>query len=319
MEKKFRVGIIGVGAIAQISHLPILSAREDVELVGCMAKHIESAQRESQRYGIKHAVASMEELIKLDIDCAFVLSPKQNHPEQVKQLLHAGIDVFCEKPMGLTLKEADEMAELAEQTKRMLMIGFNRRFAPVYQKAKEAYADVPPDVIIAQKNRPASEYRATLENAIHMVDLMRYLSGECISVQAHSKFTDPNYETLCTAQLEFENGTIGMLVADRASGQWVETMEIHGNNKSVYVNSPDTIKVVDKEQAHMTSLTPLAMGWAKVEDKLGFSAQDAHFFECLRTGTTPLTNAADAFKTHELMNRILKAAGLPDLEQRSEK
>lgn len=314
MKDKFRVGVIGVGSIAQISHLPILSAREDVQLVGCMANHLENAKRAQSRYAIENAVSTIEELIDLNLDCAFVLSPKQNHPEHVTKLLNAGIDVFCEKPMGLTLKEADDMANLAEKTGKTLMIGFNRRFAPVYRKAKETYGDLTPDVIVAQKNRPASEYRATLENAIHMVDLMRYLSGECVSLNARSIFTDPHYETLCTAQMEFENGTIGMLVADRASGQWVETMEIHGHNRSVYVNSPDSIKVVDSEQAHVTTLTPLAMGWARVEDKLGFTAQDAHFFECLKTGATPLTNAADAFKTHELMNRILTAAGLPNLE-----
>ncbi len=314
MEKKFRVGVIGVGAIAKISHLPILSAREDVELVGCMAKHPESARQAQRRYAIGQAVDSIGELLKLNLDCAFVLSPKQEHPEQVKKLLQAGVDVFCEKPMGLTLREAHEMAELAEKTGRTLMIGFNRRFAPVYRKAKEIYKDQAPDVIVAQKNRPASEYRATLENAIHMVDLMRYLSGECVSVEAHSIFTDPCYETLCTAQLQFENGTMGMLVADRASGQWVETMEIHGHNRSVYVNAPDSIKVVDEKEAHVTTLTPLAMGWAKVEDKLGFADQDAHFFECLKTGAVPLTSAADAFRTHELMNRILTAAGLPNLE-----
>ncbi len=314
MEKKFRVGVIGVGAIAKISHLPILSAREDVELVGCMAKHPESARQAQRRYAIGQAVDSIEELLKLNLDCAFVLSPKQEHPEQVKKLLQAGVDVFCEKPMGLTLREAHEMAELAEKTGRTLMIGFNRRFAPVYRKAKEIYKDQAPDVIVAQKNRPASEYRATLENAIHMVDLMRYLSGECVSVEAHSIFTDPCYETLCTAQLQFENGTVGMLVADRASGQWVETMEIHGHNRSIYVNAPDSIKVVDEKEAHVTTLTPLAMGWAKVEDKLGFADQDAHFFECLKTGAVPLTSAADAFRTHELMNRILTAAGLPNLE-----
>ncbi len=314
MEKKFRVGVIGVGAIAKISHLPILSAREDVELVGCMAKHPESARQAQRRYAIGQAVDSIEELLKLNLDCAFVLSPKQEHPEQVKKLLQAGVDVFCEKPMGLTLWEAHEMAEMAEKTGRTLMIGFNRRFAPVYRKAKEIYKDQAPDVIVAQKNRPASEYRATLENAIHMVDLMRYLSGECVSVEAHSIFTDPCYETLCTAQLQFENGTVGMLVADRASGQWVETMEIHGHNRSVYVNAPDSIKVVDEKEAHVTTLTPLAMGWAKVEDKLGFADQDTHFFECLKTGAVPLTSAADAFRTHELMNRILTAAGLPNLE-----
>ena len=81
------------------------------------------------------------------------------------------------------------------------MIAFNRRYAPVYRKAKEIYGQISPDVLIAQKNRPASEYRATLENAIHMVDILRYFCGECIKVGACSKFTDPLYETLTTAQL----------------------------------------------------------------------------------------------------------------------
>lgn len=312
---KFRVGVIGTGAIAKISHLPILADREDVDLVGVMAKHLENAQRAKQRYAFGAAVETLDELIQLDLDCAFVLSPKPEHPAQVMRLLQAGIHVFCEKPLAMTLREAGEMAEKAEKTGKTLMVGFNRRFAPVYRKAKEAYGDLAPDVIIAQKNRPASEYRATLENAIHMVDLMRYLSGECISVEAHSKFMDPYYETLTTAQLQFENGTMGMLVADRASGQWMETLEIHGHNRSVYVNSPDTITVVDDQQHHKTTMTPLAMGWARVEDKLGFTAADDHFFKCLKIGEKPLTSAADAYKTHELMHRILKSAGLPDLSE----
>lgn len=313
MQEKIRVGVIGVGSIAQIAHLPVLASREDVEITAVLAKHAERALDAKRQYGAVHAVETMEELISLKPDCSFVLSPKENHPEQVVGLLENGISVLCEKPLAMTLKEAKQMADTARNTGSMLMVGFNRRFAPVYRKAKEAYGDMAPDVVIAQKNRPASEYRATLENAIHMVDLMRYLCGECTDVQALAKYTDPFYETLATAQLKFENGSVGILVADRASGQWVETMEIHGGNKSVYVNSPDHITVVDGGQSHRTTMTPLAMGWARVEDKLGFRGEIDHFFDCLKTGKTPLTNGDDAYKTHELMDRILKSAGLPDL------
>jgi len=314
MKSKFKVGVIGVGAIAQIAHLPVLAAREDVELTGLLAGHIENARRAQQRYAAKNAVATLEELIDLNLDCVFVLSPKSFHPAQVMPLLAAGIDVFCEKPLAMTLKEADEMSNAAAKSGKKLMVGFNRRFAPVYQKAKATYGDLSPDVVIAQKNRPASEYRATLENAIHMVDLMRYLCGECTDVSAVAKFDDPYYETLVTAQLRFENGTVGVLVADRSSGQWVETLELHGHNRSVYVNSPDSVTVVDAQEAHTTTMTPLAMGWARVEDKLGFHPAIDHFFQCLKTGEMPLTNAEDAFKTHELMHRILKCAGLPALD-----
>ena len=293
MEKKYRAGLIGVGSIAHIAHLPILAARNDVEMAGAFAEHIGSVQLTQKSYAIQHAVHNMDELLSLGLDCAFVLSPKTVHAEQVIRLLEAGVDVFCEKPMGMTLKEAYDMADASARTGRKLMIAFNRRYAPVYRKAKEIYGQISPDVLIAQKNRPASEYRATLENAIHMVDILRYFCGECIKV---------------------ENGSVAMLVANRASGQWVETLEMHGHNKSVLVNCPDSITVTDAEQSHTTSMTPLAYGWAKVIDKMGFTQEVDHFFDCLAHDKEPLTNGADAYKTQELMHRILTAAGLPGLE-----
>jgi len=61
-------------------------------------------------------------------------------------------------------------------------------------------------------------------------------------------------------------------------------------------------------------MTPLALGWARVEDKMGFSPEVQHFIHCVQTREQPITNAADAYKTHELMNRILLAAGLPGME-----
>ena len=194
------------------------------------------------------------------------------------------------------------------------MIGFNRRYAPVCQKAKEVYTDRLPDVIIGQKNRPATEYHATLENAIHIVDLMRFFGGEVQNVTAISKFTDPDYETFTTAQLHFENGAAGMLIADRSSGQWEESIEIHGGNRSVFIRMPDSVTVVDSEEKHTTEMTPLAMGWARSEDKLGFSYAIRIFLDCIKENRTPLTNAADAFKTHVLLDQIFRNAGLPGME-----
>ena len=246
--------------------------------------------------------------------CAFVLTPKQCHAEQISFLLEQGIDVYSEKPMATTLKDAARIAETAAKTGNKLMIGFNRRYAPVCQKAKAVYGEGSPEVIIAQKNRPATEYRATLENAIHMVDLMRYYGGEVKDVHALTKFTDPYYETFTTAQLEFENGASGMLIAARCSGQWEETIELHGNNRSAFIKMPDSVTVTDAEEQHKTAMTPLAMGWAKSEDKLGFTNAIRHFLDCVRDGKTPLTDAADAYKTHELLDRILRAAGLPAMD-----
>lgn len=313
-EKKLRVGVIGVGYVSKNNFLPVLPRFDDVEFVGLMAGKLENAQQAQRLCGAQQAVATLEAFVSLGLDCAFVLTPKQCHAEQISFLLEQGIDVYSEKPMATTLKDAARIAEAAAKTGNKLMIGFNRRYAPVCQKAKAVYGEGAPEVIIAQKNRPATEYRATLENAIHMVDLMRYYGGEVKDVNALTKFTDPYYETFTTAQLEFENGASGMLIAARCSGQWEETIELHGNNRSAFIKMPDSVTVTDAEEQHKTAMTPLAMGWAKSEDKLGFTNAIRHFLDCVRDGKTPLTDAADAYKTHELLDRILRAAGLPAMD-----
>ncbi len=160
-----------------------------------------------------------------------MLSPKTVHAEQVIRLLEAGVDVFCEKPMGMTLKEAYDMADASAHTGK-LMIAFNRRYAPVYRRPKKVYGQLSPMCLLRRKTVRPANTAPLLKMRFHMVDILRYFcGGECVKVEACSKFTDPLYETLATAQLQFENGSVAMLVADRASGQWVETLEMHGHNK----------------------------------------------------------------------------------------
>lgn len=313
-KDKVRVGVIGVGYVSQNNFMPVLPRMDDVEIVGIMANHLEKAQRAQRMCGAENAVATLEELVDLGLDGAFVLTPKACHAQQIEFLLNAGVDVYSEKPMATTLRDAARMVELSEKTGKKLMIGFNRRYAPVVQRAKEVYTSVLPDVIIGQKNRPATEYHATLENAIHIVDLMRFFGGEVDKVSAISKFTDPDYETFTTAMLHFENGAAGMLIADRSSGQWEETIEIHGGSHSIQIKMPDSVTIVDGQAMHTTEMTPMAMGWARSEDKLGFSYAIRHFVDCLKEDKKPLTSADDAFKTHVLLNEILRSAGLPGMD-----
>ncbi|MDD2980132.1 MAG: Gfo/Idh/MocA family oxidoreductase [Hespellia sp.] len=313
-NKHLRVGVIGVGYVSKNNYLPILAQTEDIEFVGIMAKNYENAVRAGKSFGAQQAVDSIEKLVDLGIDCAFVLTPKQVHAEQVEYLLNHGVDVFCEKPMATSIEDCKKLCELTEKTGRKLMIGFNRRYAPVIAAAKEALNGEAPDVIIAQKNRPQTEYHATLENAVHMVDLMRYFCGEAVDVNAIAKFIDPDYETFTTAQMKFANGSSGILIADRSAGQWEECIEMHGGNRTIIVRMPESITIVDNEQSHTTELTPLAMGWAKSEDKLGFTNAVNHFFECIREDKTPLTSPQDAYKTHVLLNEVLTKAGLPPME-----
>ncbi len=317
MSLPTRVAVIGAGSIAKVAQLPSLAAATGaghVKVTGVVTRNPENAKQTALQFEGCRSFGSLEELLLEDPpEAAFVLTPKDTHAEIATRLLEARVDVFCEKPLATTLSDARRLVELAEKQDRILMVGFNRRYAPVYLRAKEAFAKQTPLVCIAQKNRPQTEYRATLENAIHMVDLMRWYCGEVIEIHAAAQFTDPYYETTALAQLRFDSGALGVLVAHRQSGQWTERLELNGGGCTVMVNAPDSVTVVSSDAETVVNMTPLAMGWAEVRHKMGFQGEVDHFLECVRTRQTPRTSGADALLTHELMDQILRQAGLPPM------
>ncbi len=312
--KKIRVGVIGTGAIANVAHFPVLTSLPEVELAGVLSAHYEKAELAAARYGVQRACRSLEEFLSLGLDCAFLLTPKTVRSEYLSPLLESGLDIFCEKPLSTSLRECASIAEAAAKSGSVVMVGFNRRFAPCNQRMIAAFGGKRPQVVNAVKCREFKEFRGTLENAIHMVDLLRYMLGECCGVEAQARFTDPFYEDLCTAQLYFEEGGVGMLTASRESGQWREHVEAYGGGITALSEDLDSCRIICADHEEGVTMTPLHKGWCDTVERIGFRNCIEHFIHCVRTRETPLTNVEDAFKTHELMDRILRTAGLPDLQ-----
>jgi len=311
-----RVAVIGLGRMARVGQLPALALRQDVEIVGINSRTRSTMELIESQYKVGACYDTLDELIrKAAPDAALVLTPKETHAEIVTKLLRAGIHTFCEKPMATNLDDARRMTELAAERDRLLMIGFNRRYAPVFQRAKQALNSNLPDVCVAQKNKPGTAYRATLDNMIHMVDTVRFFMGECVAVRAHAQFEDPWHERTAAAMLRFESGGIAFILGNRSCGQWMERVELYGGGRSIVVNCPDDVTITDQEQEHRTSMTPIRMGWASVLESMGFRGEVDHFVDCVQTGQKPLTDAPDALKSHELMDRILRESGLPGMDE----
>jgi virulence factor len=307
-----RVGLVGAGSIAQIAELPALSAENGVEIAGVVTAHSESAVRNLKRWPILRAYDSVEEMIAgAKLNALFVLTPKKIHTPFICQGLEAGLDVFTEKPLTTRLSEAQEVVDLAEQASKILMVGFNRRYSEVYERARAEFGDEHPQFIVAQKNRPGSEYRATLENAIHMIDLLRWFCGEAEEVTAYTNAPDPYAEDGTMALIRFNTGSIGALVAARTAGEWDERLDAYSALKSVRVVAPDTVAVSAKGHTTLTEMRPRAYGWAEVNRTMGFGPEVSHFIDCVRHRRQPRTPGWDALRTQVLVDEILHAAGLP--------
>ncbi|BCW06039.1 Gfo/Idh/MocA family oxidoreductase [Arthrobacter sp. NtRootA1] len=313
---RLRVGVIGAGNIATIAQLPTLVQRDDVELAALVSRR-EDPSSLVRRWGFNAAYKSVEDMLAAqELDAVFVLTPRSEHAHAVQLCLSRDVDVFCEKPLAPATDEAERLADLADERGRILMVDFNRRYAPVYTAGREAFGDKGATFCVAQKNRPGSEYRATFENAIHMVDLLRwYCGGEPEQVAAHAAGEDPWEEDGVAATIRFSTGNTGVLMAARTAGAWNEKLDAYGDGKSVEVRAPEAVSTTINGITTSRELSAEAYGWATATDTLGFSAAVHHFLDRVADRAQPLTSGREAVHTQRLLDQILAAAGLPTEEQ----
>jgi virulence factor len=196
------------------------------------------------------------------------------------------------------------------------MVDFNRRYAPVYAAGRETFGQAGATFCVAQKNRPGSEYRATFENAIHMVDLLRwYCGGEPVEVTAHAAGDDPWQEDGTAAIIRFDTGNTGVLIAARTAGAWNEKLDAYGAGRSAEVRAPESVSITVDGVTTTRDLSSEAYGWATATQTLGFAEAVHHFLDRLADRRPPLTDGRDAVASQRLLGRILEAAELPTHEQ----
>lgn len=294
-----RIGIIGLGSIAQKAYLPVITAREDIELVFC-TRNLETLKQLSTKYRIQEQVRTVDELIKLGVDAAFVHTSTESHPVIVEQLLRAGIHVYVDKPIAYTLEESRRIVELAEQTGRILMVGFNRRFAPMYAQL-EGVKDK--RLVILQKNRlhhPDFARRFVFDDFIHVVDTLRFFApGEITETRISAQIEEGQ---LYHVMLQLEgNGLSCIGIMNRDNGTVEENLEIMSpGNKWVIQNLNTTIHFNNGEEKHSRF-----NDWDPNLFRRGFDQVIEEFITAVREKRDPIPSARDALKTHELCESLV--------------
>lgn len=133
--RKIKLAVAGLGRIGKI-HLKNLLQINEVEVVAAMDNHPESLEFASQK-GINSLFTSYEQMIQdSSIDAVVICSPTDTHADYVEIAAHAGIAIFCEKPLDLNLVRVLGVLKLVASKGINLMLGFNRRFDKEFIKVK---------------------------------------------------------------------------------------------------------------------------------------------------------------------------------------
>ena len=135
-----KLGVIGLGEVSQLMHLPILQDLCDKYQVTAISDVSPSlVEFVQKKYNVSKGYLSAVELIEeADVDAVLILSPDQYHGEYASRALKAGKHVFVEKPVTLCGEELEELITLKKQyPDQTVMVGYMRRYAGPFLKAKE--------------------------------------------------------------------------------------------------------------------------------------------------------------------------------------
>lgn len=141
MSRKVRVGVIGAGAWAVTTHLPVIVADPNVELVVVNRRNGDLARSIAARFGAQHATDDWQEAIAMGLDAVVVASPPNVHREQVLAAIASGAHVLCEKPFAITAVDAWAMTDAAHEAGRQLLIAFGWNYMPLMTAARTLMAE----------------------------------------------------------------------------------------------------------------------------------------------------------------------------------
>ncbi|WP_064092062.1 Gfo/Idh/MocA family protein [Rossellomorea aquimaris] len=294
-----RIGIIGLGDIAQKAYLPVLSEKEGIELVLC-TRNEETLTKLSKKYRIEETVHNVEGLLSKNIDAAFVSTATEAHFDIAETLLKNGIHTYIDKPLSLDFNETERIVKLSKETGKIAMIGFNRRFIPRVKELKD-YGKA--SLIIMQKNRFASpDYvrRFVVEDFIHVVDTLRFLMDT--DVQDVKVEYLKNGEMLDHLVIQLiGDGCTAMGIMNRNGGVTEEIIEyMTGHHKYVVNSLVETTHYHGKE----TSITKFG-DWEPTLYKRGFYQIVDTFLDCVKQNKMPDPSIDDSLTTHEICERIV--------------
>ncbi len=137
MDRRLRVGVIGVGVIGQVMHLHFLRELNDrFEIAALCDLSDEAAQGCAREYGVGALYTDWREMLRSPLDAVLVLTSGSHAPIAV-EAARAGLHVFVEKPMCFSTAEATEMVGAAKDAGVTLMVGYPKRYDPAFLRFRD--------------------------------------------------------------------------------------------------------------------------------------------------------------------------------------
>ena len=345
---KLKVAVIGNGGISRV-HLRGYSLNPDVEIYALCDINEERLNRRGDEYHVDPArrFTDVNEMLAAcpEIEAVSVCTWNAAHAQCAIAALNAGKHVLCEKPMAMTVEEAEAMQAAAEKNNRLLMIGFVRRFGNdcaimkdfidngyfgdiYYAKATYLRRKGCPGGWFGDKARSGGG--PLIDLGVHIIDLCRYLMGNPKPVSVYGATFNKlgnrsnikskagyisqtrenedifNVEDLATAMIRFDNGSVLQIEASFSLNIEKDEGVLQFFGTKAGAKLDPELTIYSEMNDYMTNVK-LANSTALSFDGL-FENEINHFVECVRTGKPCRNPAQDGVTLMKILTGIYKSA-----------
>lgn len=253
-KERIGLSVFGAGNYATASLLPFLTKNSQVEMRGITTASGRTAQSVGQQFGFGFCAASYEELLGDDTDTVLIATHHDTHAEAVSRALRAGKHVYVEKPLGLSVEDLCTVHRaFAQSGGAQLMVGFNRRFAPLTRWVREHFEGIESPMMVQIRvnagfiqgdhwtQNPEIGGGRLIGEGCHFIDLASALvNSDPVMVYAQGssrKEKTPLLNDNVVVTVTFANGSVGCIVytADGSKAMPKEYVEVFGAGKSAAI------------------------------------------------------------------------------------
>jgi len=292
-----KVGVIGLGDIAQKAYLPVLSKKEfEVHL---FTRDQVKLRDIGTKYRFSNLHDSLDSMINASIQVAFVHTSTGSHEEIVTRLLNSNVHVFVDKPITYDFDSAESLLTLARKKHLILEVGFNRRYAPAIQDLKLLRN---PSMIVMQKNRkslPGNVRTFIFDDFIHVVDTLLYLLPHPIEQLIVNGKKKDNLLYHVVVQFISAEGCTAIGIMNRDSGTNEEKVEVFTpEEKRIVYNVTDTFILKDKNEMKLG-----VSDWQSTLSKRGFEGIVDEFLRAVESRSA--MHHENHMLTHKICEEIV--------------
>ncbi|MDI6025168.1 inositol 2-dehydrogenase [Corticibacterium sp. UT-5YL-CI-8] len=317
-----RFGLLGAGRIGKV-HARAVGFNTKAKLVAVADAMEDAASTLASSYGAE--VRTIEAIERAsDIDAVVICTPTDTHADLIERFARAGKAIFCEKPVDLDVKRAEQCLEVVKDTGAVLMVGFNRRFDPHFAAVRKAIDDgavgAVEMVTITSRDPgpPPVEYIARSggifrDMTIHDFDMARFLLGEePVKVSAHASVL---VDKAIGAAGDYDSATVILETASgkqcvisnsrRATYGYDQRIEVLGSDGMVQAENQRAVSI---EIANAQGYTrPPLHDFFMTRYVDAFAAELAAFIEARAAGTAPSPSGEDGLAALRLADAALRS------------